>query len=96
MGRTLSETSTVGGGVTEPEDLVVGASDGAALRGRLWSADGPAQRVVVVVHGLKDHGGRYGELAAALTPAGTAVAAFDLRGHGRTDGPRAFVRRFSD
>jgi acylglycerol lipase len=27
---------------------------------------------------------------------GTAVVAFDLRGHGRSDGERAFVRRFTD
>jgi acylglycerol lipase len=78
------------------EDLVVTAADGVALRGRLWPVSQQTQRVFVVVHGLKDHGGRYAELAEALTPGGTAVAAFDLRGHGRSDGPRAFVRRFSE
>jgi alpha-beta hydrolase superfamily lysophospholipase len=37
-----------------------------------------------IVHGLAEHAGRYARLAAALTAAGYAVYASDLRGHGRT------------
>ncbi|MCI4321220.1 MAG: lysophospholipase [Thermoplasmata archaeon] len=82
--------------MANPEDWAVAGPGGVALRGRLWVPPGDVQRSFVLVHGLKDHGGRYGELAEVLTTGGTAVAAFDLRGHGRSDGPRAFVRRFSD
>ncbi len=44
--------------------------------------------MVCLVHGLGEHSGRYAHLAAALAPAGYAMLAFDLRGHGRSGGPR--------
>lgn len=81
--------------VAGPEDLEVAGLDGTRLKGRLWSPEGTTRRLLVLVHGLKDHGGRYGELAGVLTSRGIAVAAFDLRGHGRSAGERAFVSRFS-
>ncbi len=79
-----------------PADLDATGSDGIGLRGRLWSPAGPPAGLLAIVHGLKDHGGRYGELAQSFTAAGFAVAAFDLRGHGRSGGERAWVRRFDE
>jgi acylglycerol lipase len=76
------------------DQLTVRASDGIVLRGRSWVPPGAPQRVVLVVHGLKDHSGRYADVAEALNARGGAVVAFDLRGHGRSDGERAFVSRF--
>ncbi len=43
---------------------------------------------VTIVHDAGDHGGRYVELAKTLTQAHWAVALPDLRGHGRSEGPR--------
>ncbi len=37
-----------------------------------------------IIHGLSEHGGRYGRFAHALNDAGFAVYAQDLPGHGRT------------
>ncbi len=51
---------------------------------------------VLVLHGLKDHSARYGALAERLVAAGFAVHAFDLRGHARSGGPRAWVDSFED
>ena len=51
---------------------------------------------MVVVHGLKDHSARYSGLATALLEAGLSVHALDLRGHGRSGGPRAHVVRFDE
>jgi acylglycerol lipase len=76
------------------DQLTVRASDGIVLRGRSWVPPEAPQRVVLVVHGLKDHSGRYADVAEALNARGGAVVAFDLRGHGRSDGERAFVSRF--
>lgn len=55
----------------------------------------PPKAVVVLVHGLGEHSGRYAHVAAMLVAAGCAVYALDHRGHGRSEGPRAFVDRFA-
>ena len=60
------------------------AADGAALFVHGWRPEAPARSVVQIVHGMAEHGGRYARLAAALTDAGYAVYAGDLRGHGRS------------
>lgn len=43
---------------------------------------------VVLVHGLGEHAGRYGEVAAHLHQWGFAVRAYDQQGHGRSEGAR--------
>jgi alpha-beta hydrolase superfamily lysophospholipase len=70
------------------------AADGARLFRQRWLPDGGAVAVVAVAHGYGEHGGRYGNLVAALVPAGFAVEVYDLRGHGRSPGPRGHVDRF--
>jgi alpha-beta hydrolase superfamily lysophospholipase len=59
---------------------------------RSWAPDGGAVRaMIVLVHGLGEHSGRYDHVVARLVDAGYAVHAVDHRGHGRSDGPRAFI-----
>jgi len=48
-----------------------------------------ARAVVLIVHGIGEHAGRYKHVAAALNSAGYAVYAPDVRGHGRTGVRRA-------
>ncbi len=60
-----------------------------------WHPDAPARGVVVLVHGLAEHSGRYAELVGRLTADGLAVHALDHRGHGRSPGPRAQIGRFA-
>lgn len=55
-----------------------------------------AKGSVVIVHGLKDHSGRYQEFAQRLNAAGYSAYALDLRGHGQSDGPRQRVADFND
>lgn len=57
---------------------------------------GDTKAVLVVMHGLEDHSGRYAELADTLAKRGIAFYAFDLRGHGRSAGVRVWVDRFDD
>jgi alpha-beta hydrolase superfamily lysophospholipase len=49
-----------------------------------WSGEQAPKGVVMLVHGLAEHSGRYDRLAKALTTAGLSVFALDLRGHGQT------------
>lgn len=61
-----------------------------------WLADGPVRGVVLIVHGLGEHGGRYGNLIERLLPEGYAVYAIDHQGFGRSGGQRGHVHHFHD
>jgi len=63
-------------------------SDGVRLFAQLWQPDHPPRAVVCLVHGHGEHSGRYEHVAQALTGAGYALQAFDLRGHGQSPGSR--------
>ncbi|MBQ4616420.1 MAG: lysophospholipase [Mailhella sp.] len=52
--------------------------------------------IVVLLHSLAEHSGRYDEVALRLNKAGYGVYRFDCRGHGRSDGPRGDVQNFHD
>ena len=62
--------------------------DGIPIFARDWQPELPARAVVVMIHGLGDHSGRYAHIAAAMNAAGYAALAPDLRGHGRSGGKR--------
>lgn len=63
--------------------------DGTRLFLQVDSPENP-EAVVVVVHGLCEHCGRYDHLADRLTWEGYSVYRFDHRGHGRSDGKRVY------
>ncbi len=63
---------------------------------RSWLPDGSPKAAVLIVHGYAEHSGRYQHVAERLVDNGYAVHAFDLGGHGRSDGRRAFVRSLDE
>jgi alpha-beta hydrolase superfamily lysophospholipase len=66
------------------------ASDGDNLAIQDWPLD-PGSRlrgVVLLVHGLGEHAGRYEELARRLNSQGFAVRGYDHYGHGESGGVR--------
>lgn len=65
------------------EDISFTASDGALVPVWRWAADGGVRGMVMIIHGMAEHAGRYGRFARALGGAGFEVWAPDLRGHGR-------------
>ncbi|MDP8255165.1 MAG: lysophospholipase [Candidatus Alcyoniella australis] len=69
------------------------SADGLSLFVQQWVPQSP-RAWVVLAHGLGEHSGRYNNVVDVLLPAGIAVAALDHRGHGRSEGQRAFVKRF--
>ncbi|HEY0839972.1 MAG TPA: alpha/beta hydrolase [Vulgatibacter sp.] len=72
------------------------AKDGTSLHWRRIGGRHPAADVIFV-HGYGEHAGRYLELFEFLCADGSlCVHAFDLRGHGRSDGRPAYVERFDD
>ena len=74
-------------------------SDGLELAWRCWPAE-KATGVIVLIHGLADHGLRFSETGQYFARHGWAVYACDLRGHGdSSDGHRpgrVHIDRFSD
>ena len=64
------------------------APDGVPFYFQGWQPDTPPKAVVCLVHGLGEHSGRYAHVAAALNDAGYTLLGFDLRGHGKSGGPR--------
>lgn len=61
-----------------------------------WLPDSDADTILVVVHGLFEHGGRYTNLVNFFVPKGYTVCSLDHRGHGKSEGLRGYVERFSD
>jgi alpha-beta hydrolase superfamily lysophospholipase len=64
------------------------SADGLSLYGQRWDPDENPKGAIALVHGLGEHTGRYGYVAQRLTQAGYALCGIDLRGHGKSDGPR--------
>jgi alpha-beta hydrolase superfamily lysophospholipase len=60
------------------------ANDHSRLYVNQWLPDTPPKALIMVSHGMAEHGGRYARLAEALCGAGYGVFALDQRGHGRT------------
>lgn len=71
----------------------------------LWTPKGEIRGIVQIIHGMREHMGRYRELAAFLCDCGFIVCGHDHMGHGKSrlpdaafgyfgesDGPRVLVR----
>lgn len=63
-------------------------ADGLRIFAQEWQGEGDPAKLICGVHGMGEHSGRYAHVAAHLTRAGYAMLAFDLRGHGQSEGPR--------
>jgi acylglycerol lipase len=61
-----------------------------------WLPEGATRAVLLIAHGFAEHSGRYGNVVNHFVPRGYPVYALDHRGHGRSDGERVQVERFSD
>ena len=66
---------------------------GLEIYWQAWLPDGEPHALVLLAHGGAEHSGRYAWTAGELVARGYAVYALDHRGHGRSEGPRAYVDR---
>jgi alpha-beta hydrolase superfamily lysophospholipase len=69
---------------------------GAEIYYQGWLPFGEPRAVVLVVHGIGEHSGRYMNVVNHLVPLGYAVYGLDHIGHGRSGGEREVVERFAD
>ena len=64
-------------------------SSGRSFGYAIWVPNGGrSRRLLVIVHGFGEHGGRYRAVAESLAEQGVCVAVPDLWGHGRSGGAR--------
>ena len=69
--------------------------DGYNLFYRIWMAKNPT-KIVVCLHGAFAHGEFFSLVADRFVPRGATVAVFDYQGHGRSEGRRGDVLKYSD
>jgi len=70
-------------------------TDGLKLHGQGWEPDAEVNAVVCLVHGLGEHSGRYDHMAEAFNRDRYALLAFDLRGHGKSEGKRGHAPNYT-
>ena len=84
---------------TSSGDFHFESHDGVALFYRAWlPEDHPGttlKRAVILLHRGHEYSGRWDEVVPALSDPGTAIFAWDARGHGRSPGERGDAENFS-
>ena len=88
-------TSTVRAEMEHIDGMLEGVR-GARLYYQAWLPAAEPRALLLLVHGLGEHSGRYGNVVNAVVPRGYGVYALDHLGHGRSEGTRKYVERFTD
>jgi len=71
-------------------------ADGLNIFTRSWKPEGTPRAVIALVHGFNAHSGYMTWPGEQFAAHGLAAYALDLRGRGRSDGERFFIKKFSD
>lgn len=71
-------------------------ADGLKLHTINWQPQGEPKAVILLVHGVAEHSGRYQHVADFFTQRGYAVYSYDHRGHGKSDGLKTYFESFDD
>lgn len=69
--------------------------DDLTLHGAIYAPKDP-KALVVLIHGMGEHFGRYQHVAAFFNQTGYALAGIDLRGHGKSEGKRGHTPSYED
>ena len=72
------------------------APAGPSLYYQSWIPVEDCTAILLIAHGLAEHSGRYEHFAAFFVARGYAVFALDHIGHGKSDGDRCHIGRFSE
>lgn len=69
---------------------------GYTLFSQSWLPEGKPTAVLIIIHGVGEHSGRYHHVVDYFVPLGYAIYSYDQRGHGRSPGKRGHVNDFSE
>lgn len=64
--------------------------DGLNLFSQCWYPSVKPRAVIYLIHGLGEHSSRYNSWSRKLSGEGFIVRAFDMRGHGKSEGQRGY------
>jgi len=70
--------------------------NGCKLYYKTWLPEGNPKATLIIVHGVGEHIDRYENLVNGLVQSGYALAGYDLRGHGRSEGQRGYISSWED
>ena len=73
---------------------IIHSYDGVELYHQQVIPENP-KAIVVIVHGLGEHSGRYNYVTEVLNSFGYGVFRFDNRGHGKSGGARGYLKHYS-
>ena len=68
------------------------APDRTRLFAQSWTAENDQKKLILLVHGLGEHCGRYEQWAQLFNKRGYSLLSLDLHGHGRSEGKRGHVK----
>jgi len=75
------------------KESLINLKDGLQVNLIQWQVEQPRAHVLLA-HGYAEHAGRYDRFANFLNTRGISVTAYDQRGHGKSEGARAYIKRF--
>ena len=77
-----------------PDKFSLTTSDGLQLNGSYFSPPGETKGVIVLIHGMGEHFGRYKHVADFFNSIQYAVIGMDYRGHGTSQGKRGHISSY--
>jgi len=66
-------------------------NDDIKLYTKNWQPEKNVKAVIIIIHGLAEHVDRYDHVGNYFSLLGYAVEAYDLRGHGKSEGEKAYI-----
>jgi acylglycerol lipase len=81
--------------VTKHDEGALTGVGGVELYWQRWAPAG-CRATVVLAHGASEHSSRYAWTAERLAERGYVTYALDHRGHGKSEGPRAYIDRMDN
>lgn len=76
------------------QEAFLNTTQGEQIYYQAWFPQAEPKAVLLLVHGLAEHSGRYLNLVEHFVPKGYAIYALDHYGHGKSAGERVYVPRF--
>lgn len=80
----------------QPTEQTFTDLNGYTIYQQQWVPHTEPKAVILLVHGLGEHSGRYMNVVNYLVPQGFVVCGYDHPGHGRSSGRREYIAQFED